>query len=506
MNLQEQMKLLPLARKTGDLSPARAAGRLRTALEQSARPSRWVIRFFAAMVVLTLIARGTSGGAMPKVTLASPVQGTIVQQAEASALVTAGEGEELSLPHGITVEILYVSEGQTVQAGDSLLQLNQGELENALAQAKVTRAKQKAQLAQLEADTTPDGSSVASAQQSLDRAQEDYDRSDRESSRAVEQAKAQQTQAQQAYDNAVERWEGLQNQADPAVTQEMLESARQAMETAKSALAAAQQGVLDAQTSRENTLLSAKRSVENAQSALSQANSAYAQAQEAAALSAQTNAAQAQEVALELEQTEKNIKLLDALVKAGGVVASEREGQVLQCSLKEGQPCPQSSALRLSKAGCELVAQFTLPRDQAQQISAGQTVTLTQGEMNLQAAVRRVENSGEETSQITAVLPQETAGIKVGSAQASIIFSRTQYNACVPVSAVRQDIQGSYVLTVEESQSAFGIQYQALRVPVTVLEVDSSGQYAAVEGNISGGVITSATGTVEPDTYVRYDS
>lgn len=506
MNVQEQMKLLPLVRKGSELSPRRVAGRLRDMLEQTARPSRWAARFFAAMVVLTLIARGTSGAAMPKVTLTNPTQGTIMQQADASAQITAGEGEEVLLPEGITVETLFVSVGQTVREGDSLFQLNLKELKDALAKAQATRSQQQAQLAQLKAETSPDNSSVTLAQQSLDRVREDYDRADRESSNAVDQAKTQQSQAQQAYDSAVSRWEELQGQVDPAVTQEMLDSARQAMESAKSALTAAQQGVLDAQSARENALLSASRNLEDAQNALSQADSAYAQAQESAALTAQTNAAQAQEVSLELEETEENIQILNALVKTEGLVTADREGQVLQCNLSEGQPCPQKGGFRLSKEGSQLIAQFTLPQEQAEKVSPGQAVNLIQGQTSLQATVRRVEDSGEETSQVTAVLPQDAVGIKIGSAQATVIFSRTQYNACVPVSAIRQDIQGSYVLTVEESQSAFGIQYKAQRVPVTVLEVDSNGQYAAVEGSISGGVITSSSGTVEPGTFVRYQT
>ena len=69
-------------------------------------PGRYALRFFAAMLVLTLVSRGISGAAMPQVNLTSPSQGTIVQQASASATVTAGEGEALALPAGVTVDVL----------------------------------------------------------------------------------------------------------------------------------------------------------------------------------------------------------------------------------------------------------------------------------------------------------------------------------------------------------------------------------------------------------------
>ena len=56
---------------------------------------------------------------------------------------------------------------------------------------------------------------------------------------------------------------------------------------------------------------------------------------------------------------------------------------------------------------------------------------------------------------------------------------------------------------MEESRSTFGVRYTARRVPVTVLEVSSDGQYVAVEGTISGSVITSSDRAVSPGASVR---
>ena len=92
--------------------------------------------------------------------------------------------------------------------------------------------------------------------------------------------------------------------------------------------------------------------------------------------------------------------------------------------------------------------------------------------------MRTVETDEEkETGLVTAVLGEAAAGFKAGTAQAELVFSRNAYDLCLPVSALRQDGQGSYVLAVEETQNAFGLSFTALRVPVTVKEVDSGGQY-----------------------------
>lgn len=493
-----------LARRAWELARA-AAGRAKGALGGTGGPGRCALRFFAAMLVLTLVARGTSGAAMARVSLATPARGTIVQQTSASAVVTAGESEALELPAGVTVCTLYAAAGQTLKEGDAILQLDLEELQDALAAAKATRDKQQAQLDQLAVSTAPDGSSVASAQQSLDRAREDYSRTDERTRAAQDEANAALAAAQTACDAAAKALEELQNRVDPAPTEEELAAARQAAEEAKAALDGARQAADDAKTGREDSLLSAKRSVENAESALAQANAAYSQAQTSAALTAEANAAEAGALRLEKEKNDETIDLLAALIEAGGLVSAPRDTVLTVCGLEQGQPCPEGDCLQLAKEGSELLARFTLPADQAEKVAAGQTVTVTQGSATADATVRTVVESDEETASVTAVLPETAAGFKTGAAQAELVFSRSAYNSCLPVSALRQDSQGSYVLAVEETKSAFGIALTALRVPVTVLEVDSAGQYAAVEGSISGGVIVSSTRAVSPGASVRLE-
>lgn len=262
--------------KTKELLPAAARGaKALTAALTGQTAGRWALRFFAAMVVLTLAARGASGAAMARVSLATPNRGTIVQKASTSAEVTAGESEALELPAGVTVRALYASAGQTLKEGDSILLLDLEELQDQLDAAKATRSQQEAQLARLNASTAPDSSSVASAQQSLDRAKEDYTRTDERTSAAVNEAKATLSAAQTARDEAAKKLEELESQTDPAPTEEELAAARSALEDAEAALSGAKQTVSSAEASREDSLLSAKRSVENAESSLAQANEAW---------------------------------------------------------------------------------------------------------------------------------------------------------------------------------------------------------------------------------------
>lgn len=186
--------------------------------------------------------------------------------------------------------------------------------------------------------------------------------------------------------------------------------------------------------------------------------------------------------------------------------APPRDTLLTACALEQGQPCPEGESLQLTKDGSELLVGFSLPAEQAEKVAAGLVVTVTQGAATAEATVRRVESGGEEEpGLVAAVLPETAAGFKAGAAQTELVFSRTAYDLCLPVSALLQDSQGSYVLTVEEEKAAFGITLTAPRVPVTVKEVDSAGQYAAVEGSIGGGVIISSTLAVSPGASVRLE-
>lgn len=106
------------------------------------------------------------------------------------------------------------------------------------------------------------------------------------------------------------------------------------------------------------------------------------------------------------------------------------------------------------------------------------------------------------------VLPQENTPLLSTdtAAQAEITFSRNEYSNCLPTSAIRQDSEGSFILTVEQSQSVFGVTNLAVRTPVTVLEIGSDGQYAAIAESVSGQVIVSSDRAVSPGSSVRIDS
>lgn len=135
----------------------------------------WAARFFAGMLALTLLARGMAGAAMPRVTLGRTGAGVLTTRLEADGTVTAAGSLPVCLPAALPVRGVPVAAGQTVAEGDTLAQLDEEALAQAIAQSQAELAVLDARLARL-ADAPPlDESALAEARRTLLWAQQDYD-------------------------------------------------------------------------------------------------------------------------------------------------------------------------------------------------------------------------------------------------------------------------------------------------------------------------------------------
>lgn len=135
----------------------------------------WAARFFSGMLALTLLARGMAGAAMPRVTLGRAGAGVLAARLETDGTVTAAGSLPVYLPAALPVRGVPVAAGQTVAEGDTLAQLDEEALAQAIAQSQAELAVLDARLARL-ADAPPlDESALAEARRTLLWAQQDYD-------------------------------------------------------------------------------------------------------------------------------------------------------------------------------------------------------------------------------------------------------------------------------------------------------------------------------------------
>lgn len=476
---------------------------------ESPSANRLALRFFALMLILTLIARGTSGAVMARVKLAKPGRGIIVQEMSATAVLIAEDGDKLMIPEGIPVDKLWVTEGQTVKEGEKLFLLNTEKLQKQLDQCLIQNQKQKVQLEQLSEQAPVDNQGVVSAQKSLDQITEDTAREQRRLQEEVGQAEQQQQATRQKYEQASADWETLKNQIDPLPDEAQLAEMQQAVEQASQELSAAEQVLKQARQALEDAQHSGARQLESARDALTAANMAQQQAQHQAALDQKSNKADAAALKLEMDENDRVIQRLRELLETDGLVTAPRDTQILHCALQQGTPAPAQEAITLAKEDSSLLLYFDVPQDTAEKIKIGQMVQVSQKQQFAEAAVQTIETTETEgIRRITSVIAQEQAAeLKTDlPVDLRMEFSRREYSCCVPISAIRQDSSGDFVLGVEQEKTAFGVTNTAVRIPVTVLEVDSSGERAAVQGEVPETVIESTDRAIKDGASVRIES
>ena len=239
------------------------------------RALKGVAQFFAAMLVCTLIARGTAGATLAVVQTASPRRGELVQGLTADAALSAGEVQNVKAPAGLVLEKYFVPAGGRVEADTPLAQFDPDGVKDALARAKTELARLRLQREKLLAGDTADTSSLSSASTQRDRAQADYNAQKAQNDAAVAAARNDADTAQSALDAANAALAELRAQTDPPASEEALAAAQAAADAAAAALAEKQAALAAAQSAADTAGENAARALADAQAALDTAAKAY---------------------------------------------------------------------------------------------------------------------------------------------------------------------------------------------------------------------------------------
>jgi len=134
-----------------------------------------IAKFMAGLLVLTLIARGTSGATLARVDISGTSRSEIVEAVNGTATVSARDSLNITVPEGLTIKEMLVGAGQTVEVGDAVATFDIAEVQDKLIRETVSLDKLRLDLDKLEKSDTTDSVSIDNARRSLRRAQDDYD-------------------------------------------------------------------------------------------------------------------------------------------------------------------------------------------------------------------------------------------------------------------------------------------------------------------------------------------
>lgn len=204
-------------------------------------------------------------------------------------------------------------------------------------------------------------------------------------------------------------------------------------------------------------------------------------------------------------------KKVDDLKKSavGATITAPVDGKVISLAYTTGDTTTAGqTAAVLQPKGKGLLVSFTCTRTQAQTLKVGDTAT-PQNAWNyadtFKATLRSITNDKQDPNN-SRVLTFEISSSEVSSGdevQLQIGGSGRNYDMTVPNSAIREDSNGKFVLSIVSRQSPLGNRYIARRVEVTVQDSDDT--TSAITGSFGDDmyVITTSTRPVSAGDQVR---
>ena len=216
------------------------------------------------------------------------------------------------------------------------------------------------------------------------------------------------------------------------------------------------------------------------------------------------NNLQDQKNQLDIDELLKNIDKYEAN-SVDAKIAATVAGQVTSISATVGTETSIGQTL------CEIVStdlgyscEVSLDAEQAKRVRVGDKVTVSNSWWStIDASIAGIRNDPQNPGNSKIATVTLSGDVTVGQTLQLTIGERGQsYDTVVPNSAIREDNNGKFVLTVEVKSSPLGNRYIARRTDVTVLSSDDTN--TAVSGLMSSDfVITTSTSPISTGMQVR---
>lgn len=204
---------------------------------------------------------------------------------------------------------------------------------------------------------------------------------------------------------------------------------------------------------------------------------------------------------------EKDVKDLEAKA-LGGEIKSPVAGEITSLTYTAGEKIEAGSTvcvIQIDGKGYKL--SFPVSAKQAKAVKVGDEVTVVNnwyyGDLNANLVAIQPDKNNTRDGKILvfslsgeSVQPGQNLTLSVGE-------KSSNYDLVVPLSAIREDTNGKFVLILDTKNTPFGSRYVAKKVDVKVLAEDD--KVAAVDGELMGWeyVITNASKHIENKDQVK---
>lgn len=186
---------------------------------------------------------------------------------------------------------------------------------------------------------------------------------------------------------------------------------------------------------------------------------------------------------IDIDKATQELKQLQDIITGKGKIHAPVAGVITTNNLEPSLLLTGQEKLAITMGGYELT--MSADEEDMKHFAAGDTVTVKtgDGENTVTSQIENIELTGRDHKvNFTALLPEGNYQVG-GSLAFTISKDSSDYRNCIPIQALRQDSQGTYILLVKEKENVLGTIQEAFRMNVTVLSMDF--KTAAVEASLT---------------------
>ena len=430
-----------------------------------------LIVFMVFMWLCTLISKSIYASKLPLVSTCGIDARYIEHVVEAEGIVEAGSKLPVTVLGGLRVVEVFVQTGDRVEEGALLFTVDLEDMKEIMAEQELASRKIRLQI-----DTILHNRELAEEKKALEeaRAREDYDALARYQDTLVGRAAENVVQAEEALDELQaenrEHEDDWEKEDGERKTEEEIEAERKAREEEeerlKQEVQAAAYAEADARWNRDNIMKDAGRKVEDTVS----------EEDEDATLAVYY---------AEVESIQEKLAAYQEILDGEGKIAAPMGGMVTDVYVQAGGRVPDTASVLM--ADDEVPCQFRVPltKEDKTYVNLGDDVKLKLGDRKeINAAIDYLTENENAPGSFTAVLrlPEET-GTPGQSGTIICAKSGEKRPCCIPLLALHEEQNKSYVYVVGEREGILGMEYYVEEINVTV--VDKNDKFAAIEGAVT---------------------
>ncbi len=226
----------------------------------------------------------------------------------------------------------------------------------------------------------------------------------------------------------------------------------------------------------------------------------------------QSDAANAGVTALDMQAKQNEITEQEQLVKklesksVGAEIKAQVAGKITELPFVAGEEASQGSTVaKIEMTDKGYTLEITVSTEQAKKVKVGDEAEIQYFWYgDAKAVLRSIKSDTSNPAKNKILCFEITGDVTPGQTlQVAMGAKGQQYDTIVPNSAIREDNNGKFVLTVVAKSSPLGNRYTAQRVDIEVIASDDTS--SAVSGGLFGGefIITTATKPIESGMQVR---